>query len=546
MNTLFKVKMFVTKITNVNPFLKGTKDCEKEQLKLLKLLLQRNERTRFGKEHSFSGIKTYADFKEQVPVSEYEDLRPYILEQANNQNSKTIVNDEILFFNKTSGTTSEPKLIPVTKESLKGLKLSQQIMIYHQYKNSKNAFKGSVVGVASPAIEEKNEDGVPIGAASGHFYKSVSRLVQNKYVIPYYVFEIEDYNVKYYTIALFCVTRNDISYIATANPTTVLKLIEIINSKRDQIISDLENRTIAGLTNGSSKHVNSIFAQFQISEQRLYEVKTLFASPQKLIFSDLWPHLKFLGTWTGGSCGVALKPLLGMMPKKIVSMDLGYVSSEFRGTVVIDKWTSGGLPTYRDNFFEFVEKSDFENKKMDFVLLHQLKQGAEYYIFCTTKSGLYRYHMNDIMKVDGHYNQCPILSFIQKGKGVCNITGEKLYEGQLLKALETLNVKMTFVQVVGDDEKFEYIMYAEFNELNVDSKQMAEDLDRLLCDQNTEYSEKRKSNRLHQIQIMKLKEGTHEIVKGISVKNGQREGQYKPALLRMKTELAYDLNAFVK
>jgi len=149
------------------------------------------------------------------------------------------------------------------------------------------------------------------------------------------------------------------------------------------------------------------------------------------------------------------------------------------------------------------------------------------------------------MKVDGHYNQCPILSFIQKGKGVCSITGEKLYEGQLLKALETLNVKMTFVQVVGDDEKFQYIMYAEFNESNIDSKQMSLELDRLLCNQNTEYLEKRKSNRLHQIQIMKLKAGTHDFVKDISVRNGQREGQYKPVLLRMKTELTYDLNDFV-
>lgn len=537
--------MFVMKVSNVNPFLKGTKDCEKVQLKLLKQLLKRNAGTKFGKDYSFRNIKTYAEFKQQVPVSEYEDLRPYILEQANNQKSKAIVNDSILFFNKTSGTTSEPKLIPVTKESLKGLKISQQTMIYFQYKNSENAFKGSVVGVASPAIEEKSEEGIPIGAASGHFYKSVSKLVQKKYVIPYYVFEIEDYNVKYYTIALFCLTRKDISYIATANPTTVLKLIEIINTRKDQIITDLENNTISGLTKGSSKHVNSIFTKLKVSKQRINELKSIFASPKKLIFPDFWPHLKFLGTWTGGSCGVALKPLLEMMPKKIISMDLGYVSSEFRGTVVISKSTSGGIPTYRDNFFEFVEKSDFENERMDFLLLHQLKLGFEYYIFCTTKSGLYRYHMNDIMKVDGHYNQCPILSFIQKGKGVCSITGEKLYEGQLLKALETLNVKMTFVQVVGDDEKFQYIMYAEFNESNIDSKQMSLELDRLLCNQNTEYLEKRKSNRLHQIQIMKLKAGTHDFVKDISVRNGQREGQYKPVLLRMKTELTYDLNDFV-
>jgi len=154
--------------------------------------------------------------------------------------------------------------------------------------------------------------------------------------------------------------------------------------------------------------------------------------------------------------------------------------------------------------------------------------------------------MNDIMKVVDFKNKCPVLCFIQKGKGVCNITGEKLYEGQLLAAIAELNLNTCFIQVVGDEQKVQYEMYAEFEEENVNTQDLQSKLDKLLCEQNNEYMEKRKSNRLKPIQISILKEGTYEIVKRRAVEKGQREGQYKPVLLQLKSEAMLDLSNYVK
>jgi hypothetical protein len=272
----------------------------------------------------------------------------------------------------------------------------------------------------------------------------------------------------------------------------------------------------------------------------------LFNRGEKIGFIDLWPNIKLVGTWTGGSCGIALKALLTQMPQDVTSIDLGFVASEIRGTVVTNQSSQGGIPTYQDNFFEFVEKTNFEDGNRDYLLLHQLELGKEYYVIITTKAGLYRYHMNDIMKVVDFENKCPLLCFIQKGKGVCNITGEKLYEGQLLSALETLNLKTSFIQVVGDEQKVQYDMYAEFEEEEVNTTDLQSKLDELLCGQNNEYLEKRKSNRLKPIQISMLKKGTFEIVKRTAIEEGQREGQYKPVLLQLKNDKMVDLSKHVK
>ena len=86
-------------------------------------------------------------------------------------------------------------------------------------------------------------------------------------------------------------------------------------------------------------------------------------------------------------------------------------------------------------FFEFVEGGE-DRAGAEPVLLHQLEAGRKYAVIVTTRNGLYRYAMNDLIEVTGHFNRTPTIRFLQKGKGVTNITGEKLYEHQVTEAVE--------------------------------------------------------------------------------------------------------------
>ena len=54
----------------------------------------------------------------------------------------------------------------------------------------------------------------------------------------------------------------------------------------------------------------------------------------------------------------------------------------------------------------------------------------------TTAGGLYRYAMNDLVEVTGVHRATPLLRFVQKGRGVTNLTGEKLYEAQVIEAVQ--------------------------------------------------------------------------------------------------------------
>jgi sterol desaturase/sphingolipid hydroxylase (fatty acid hydroxylase superfamily) len=355
LNILFRIRMIFIGFA-FKDLVESTKKCDGVQLNLLRKIVSSNRHTSFGKAHSFEAINNYDDYKKFLPISEYDVLRPYIEKQSADQTNKAIVNDEIIMFNKTSGTTSHPKYIPVTSETLKALKKSQSFLSYVQYKLQADYFIGKLAGIVSPAVEGQTEDKILYGAASGHFYKSMPAIIRFKYALPYEVFEIADYESKYYCILLLLLQHRDITYFGSANPTTYLKLIEILNSRKTDLLHDLKSRTLNSVKIADSVKTKVILRSLKPSKSRLLELEGILSSSDKITFKELWPYIKLLTTWTSGSCGVALKTVLNVMPDGVKVVDPGYLSSEARGTFTFDVNSQSGMLTFHDNFFEFVER----------------------------------------------------------------------------------------------------------------------------------------------------------------------------------------------
>lgn len=545
-NFLMKIKILVLQHTLFRKFEADTLNCEQVQRDVLVDIVKNNVNTGFGSRHNFQKIESYDDFRKYVPISDYEYLRPYIIEQATNQQNKALINDEIRMFNQTSGSTAQPKFIPVTERTLRGLKNSQQISLCRQYKLNPQGYKGKVLGIVSPAIERMSEYQIPIGSASGHFYKNMPNLLKRKYIVPHSVFEIKEYHAKYYVILLLALQHKDITYVGTANPTTLLKMSEILNECKDDLLSDLKNRSVSVSESLSEKVKARIRQIHKPSKKRIAELETIFSSEGNITFANIWPSISLLTTWTGGSCGVSLNSVLRLFPENTFVIDPGYLASELRGSMTMEPHNQSGVLTFQFNYFEFVERNDWENGQQKFVPLHKLKKLHEYYVFVTTPSGLYRYNMNDVILVKGYYNACPLISFVQKGIGVCNITGEKLYEGQVLQALDQMKLSLKYVQVLANEATYSYECYMEWaGDSTQSKKEISDQLDDLICQQNIEYAEKRKSDRLKPIEVKFMRKGAYDKVKEMCVARGQNDSQFKTILLQYKNKFPFDLNQFV-
>lgn len=106
------------------------------QREVLQDLVTSAQYTEFGRKYNFSKLFTVRRFKQEVPVHEYEDIKPYIIRMMNGEEN-VLWNTPIYWFAKSSGTTSDKsKFIPVSDESLADthFKASKDVLTNY-YKN---------------------------------------------------------------------------------------------------------------------------------------------------------------------------------------------------------------------------------------------------------------------------------------------------------------------------------------------------------------------------------------------------------------------------
>jgi hypothetical protein len=232
-----------------------------------------------------------------------------------------------------------------------------------------------------------------------------------------------------------------------------------------------------------------------------------------------------------------------MLPPTARVMELGYQSTEFRGTLALAPDVSGGLAPLHHTYFEFVDEAAWNDGRRDTRRLDQLEAGRRYQVVVTTSGGLYRYAMNDLVEVAGRHRSTPLLRFVQKGRGVTNLTGEKLYESQVIDAVQQAaaahGLHPSFFLMVADEAAQQYRLFVETHapvSLAVESAIIAA-VDAGLAARNLEYHAKRDSGRLARPSLTWVGPDAGDAYKAACVRSGQREGQYKPAVLVYAREM---------
>jgi hypothetical protein len=157
--------------------------------------------------------------------------------------------------------------------------------------------------------------------------------------------------------------------------------------------------------------------------------------------------------------------------------------------------------------------------------------------------------MNDLLEVTGFHRRTPLLRFLQKGKGVTSLTGEKLYEAQAIEAVRRATaihgVMSSFYILVADEEGSTYRLFIEVPGGHRPPPALAATVDHHLGELNIEYHAKRASGRLGPLAVVPLAAGAAEAYKAACVRRGQREGQFKPAVLQYAREMTPSLDAYV-
>ncbi len=175
---------------------KGMATAVADQQAILQYLLKNGSRTVFGKEHNFQQLKTYEDFRNAVPIRDYEAFIPWI-DRIKNGEPNVLWKGRPIYFAKTSGTTSGVKYIPISKESIPNhIAGARDALLCYMAESGNTAFADGKMIFLSGSPELERVGGVPTGRLSGIVNHFIPRYLRGNQLPSYETNCIEDWETK--------------------------------------------------------------------------------------------------------------------------------------------------------------------------------------------------------------------------------------------------------------------------------------------------------------------------------------------------------------
>ncbi len=528
-------------------------------LTLRKILLYAKD-TEYGKEHNFADILTapteeelFRRYQANVPANnDYEAIRPYV-EKHKEGTPDVLIPGKPVLYATTSGTTKEPKWVPISQKYLKNV-YSQMtnVWLLNFVKHSRKTFAGKIVFVVGKTVEGYAPDGTPFGAVSGLVQQQASDFVKAMYASKPEIFEIKEYTSRCYTLMRMTIEQ-DVTLLIAPNPSTMLEMQGTVNENLDDMIADIEQGTINDKFPIECELKARLLSYLKPNPERAAELRRLKQQYGTVLPKHYWPNLQTLSTWKCGNTKVYVDRFQDFWPEGIFHQELGYFATECRfGLCIGDKYELNSVLFPHYHYYEFVEESELESENPRFYQIYELEEGKRYCSYVTTLSGLYRYNMNDLIEAGPKYRNTPTVHMVQKINGIVSLTGEKLHEQQFIKAvteaqeLTELKVKLYAGFAVSAESRYHF--YYEFANQSV-TQQQAETftrvVDNMLQKHNIEYASKRDTNRLGEPKTFRLRNRSLRSFKALCLADGLRDGQFKFNLLMQDEKRQAKFNQLV-
>ncbi|MCE9565624.1 MAG: GH3 auxin-responsive promoter family protein [Planctomycetes bacterium] len=486
------------------------------QTELLLQIIRNQQNTAFGHDHKFASISSVADYRKNLSIAPYEYVAPYIDRVTKGETNALLSAKRVHLFALTSGTTASRKLIPVTDDYLNAYKRGWNmwgVKMYRDNRGRKVAMR-PIMQMAGDPEEFRTEAGIPCGNLSGYTAMVQKRLIRGMYSVPYIVGKIKDAKARYY-VALRCSVTLNVSQFMAANPSTLVQFARILDSEKEHLFRDLHDGTLRADLDIPPDIRAMLTPKMGKAAALAEKLNAIAMKSGRLLPTDVWPvEGTVINTWTGGSMGPYLRQLpeyFGTPPIR----DLGLLASEGRMTIPFENSTSGGVLDIWSHYFEFVPEGEIDSPQPTVLGAHELSEGKSYYLIPTTAYGLYRYHISDLVRVTGFFGRTPIVEFLGKGHRFSNMTGEKLSEYHVTKAMDavagrqSLPITAYSLAPMWDEKQPYYGLFLEEADAKDEAalRRFLAAFDKQLGEENIEYAAKRDSGRLGPVRAVLIPTG---------------------------------------
>ena len=449
------------------------------QLKVFKKLIRQAKDTQFGQDHHFTKIKTHSDFAANVPIRDYEALKPYV-DRVVKGEENVLWPGKPLYFAKTSGTTSGAKYIPLTKDSMPFHVQAARDAILHYIHETGNAnfVDGKMIFLqGSPELEEKH--GIKFGRLSGIVAHFVPKYLQKNRMPSWETNCIDDWETK--VDAIVEETFHKDMTVISGIPSWVQMYFEKLKQK-------------------AGKPVGELFKNFN-----LFIYGGVNYEPYRAKFENL-------------------------IGRKVDSVELFPASEGF--FAYQDSQTENGMLLLLNSgiFYEFVKSDEFFTENPRRHTIGEVETGVNYVMIISTNAGLWGYNIGDTIQFTSTKPYRVIVS--GRIKHYISAFGEhvigKEVEAALQMAMEGTNVRVNEFTVAPQITPPEGLPYhewfIEFENEPDDINTFSEAIDDAMRKQNVYYDDLISGHVLRKLVITKVpKDGFNDYMKSVGKLGGQNK-----------------------
>ena len=449
------------------------------QQKVFQELIHQAKDTVFGKDHHFSEIKNFEDFAKQVPIRDYEELRPYVDRMVKGEEN-ILWKGKPIYFAKTSGTTSGAKYIPLTKESMPfHIQAARNAILSYIYETGKADFvDGKMIFLqGSPILEDKN--GIKLGRLSGIVAHFVPKYLQKNRMPSWETNCIEDWEAK--VDAIVEETFNEDMSVISGIPSWVQMYFEKLEQK-------------------GGKPVGEIFKNFNLFIYGGVNFEPYRAKFEKLI------------------------------GRKVDSIELFPASEGFFAYQDLQSEKGMLLLLNSGIFYEFVKSEEFFTENPKRYTIGEVELGVNYVLLLSTNAGLWAYNIGDTVQFTSLKPYRVIVS--GRIKHYISAFGEhvigKEVETALKEAMENTTISVNEFTVAPQIAPISGLPYhewfIEFENTPENMDEFALKIDNAMRKQNVYYDDLIVGKVLRTLVITKVpKNGFQEYMKSIGKLGGQNK-----------------------
>lgn len=456
----------VKRLHQIDLFKKYPLDVQQE---VFTNLIERAAMTTWGIQYGYDSINSIEDFQQRVPVSTYDDVKPYIARLREGEQN-LLWPTEIKWFAKSSGTTSDKsKFIPVSNEAMEDCHFraaKDVIAFYTKERPDSGVLKGKTLTLGGSAEVNK--------FSNESFYGDLSAvLIEN---LPFWA-----------------------QFIRT--PATEIALIPDFEEKLEKITQHTVGDNVTSIAG--------------VPSWTLVLLKAVLDFTGKSNILEVWPNLEL---FTHG--GISFTPYRDQFKELIPSDKMNYLetynaSEGFFG--IQDKLARDDMLLMLDLgvFYEFIPMNHFHKSDPPVITIGEVELGVNYAMVISTNGGLWRYMIGDTVMFNSLYPHRIMIT--GRTKYYINAFGEEVIEDNaenaLMKACRetgaTIREYTAGPFYMSSDSKGAHEWMIEFDSPPDSLKKFTRILDQTLQDVNSDYEAKRYKNlALEGPRIITVEQGT--------------------------------------